>query len=94
EGTNIGAGAITCNYDGTFKYRTQVGRNVFVGTNATLVAPVQVGDGAFIAGGSTITEPVPADALAIGRGRQVVKEGWAAAFATAQKARKAAQKKG
>ncbi|MDZ5648554.1 bifunctional UDP-N-acetylglucosamine diphosphorylase/glucosamine-1-phosphate N-acetyltransferase GlmU [Nitrospirillum sp. BR 11828] len=94
EGTNIGAGAITCNYDGTFKYRTQVGRNVFVGTNATLVAPVQVGDGAFIAGGSTITETVPADALAIGRGRQVVKEGWAAAFAAAQKARKAAQKKG
>ncbi|MDG3443654.1 hypothetical protein [Nitrospirillum amazonense] len=66
-------------------------RNVFVGTNATLVAPVQVGDGALI---SIITEPAPADALAIGRGREVVKEGWAAAFAAFQKARKAAQKKG
>ncbi|MDE1146425.1 MAG: bifunctional UDP-N-acetylglucosamine diphosphorylase/glucosamine-1-phosphate N-acetyltransferase GlmU [Azospirillaceae bacterium] len=94
EGTNIGAGAITCNYDGTFKYRTQVGRNVFVGSNATLVAPVAIGDGAFVAAGSTITDPVPADALALGRGRQAVKEGWAAAFAAKQKARKAAQKKG
>lgn len=77
EKSNIGAGTITCNYDGKKKHHTHIGRNTFVGTHATLVAPVQVGDGAFIAAGSVVTEEVPADALAIGRARQVNKPGWA-----------------
>jgi len=77
EKSNIGAGTITCNYDGKKKHRTHIGRNAFVGTHATLVAPVTVGDGAFIAAGSVVTEEVPADALAIGRGRQVNKPDWA-----------------
>jgi bifunctional UDP-N-acetylglucosamine pyrophosphorylase/glucosamine-1-phosphate N-acetyltransferase len=79
EGTNIGAGTITCNYDGVNKSRTTIGKDVFVGSDTTLVAPVSVGDGAYIGAGSCITKDVPADALAVGRGRQVTKEGWAAA---------------
>jgi len=78
SGTNVGAGVITCNWDGAIKSKTTVGSNVFLGSNTTLVAPVSVGDGAFTAAGSVITENVPEDALAIGRARQVVKEGWAA----------------
>lgn len=74
--TNIGAGTITCNYDGVNKHPTTIGAGVFVGSHVTLVAPVSVGDGAFVAAGSTITEDVPADALALGRARQVVKPGW------------------
>ena len=74
--SNIGAGTITCNYDGVKKNRTQIGERVFVGSDSALVAPVRVGDGAYIAAGSTITEDIPADALAIARGRQVNKEGW------------------
>jgi bifunctional UDP-N-acetylglucosamine pyrophosphorylase/glucosamine-1-phosphate N-acetyltransferase len=77
ERTNIGAGVITCNYDGATKHRTTIGRGVFLGSDVTLVAPVVVGDGAFVAAGSTITEDVPSDALAIARSRQVVKEDWA-----------------
>ena len=77
EHTNIGAGTITCNYDGFEKHRTTIGRNVFVGSNVTLIAPVTIGDGALIAAGSTITEDVPGDALAIARSTQTVKEGWA-----------------
>ena len=77
---NIGAGTITCNYDGFSKHRTAIGEGAFVGTNTSLVAPVTVGDGAYIGSGSVITMNVPADALALGRGRQAVKEGWAAAF--------------
>ena len=77
-GTNVGAGTITCNYDGRAKHRTAIGANAFIGTNTLLVAPVTVGDGAYTATGSVITEDVPADALAVGRARQVVKEGWAA----------------
>jgi bifunctional UDP-N-acetylglucosamine pyrophosphorylase/glucosamine-1-phosphate N-acetyltransferase len=77
EGANIGAGTIFCNYDGAKKHRTDVGKGVFVGSNSALVAPVTLGDGAYIGSGSVITEDVPADALAIGRGRQVIKEGWA-----------------
>jgi bifunctional UDP-N-acetylglucosamine pyrophosphorylase/glucosamine-1-phosphate N-acetyltransferase len=73
EKTNIGAGVITCNYDGVKKHRTKIGRNAFVGSNAALVAPVAVGDGALVAAGSVITDDVPSDALAIGRGRQVNK---------------------
>ncbi len=79
-GSNIGAGTITCNYDGFAKHRTEIGERVFVGSDAVLVAPVSVADGAFIAAGSVITEAVPADAMAFGRTRQVNREGMAAAF--------------
>jgi bifunctional UDP-N-acetylglucosamine pyrophosphorylase / glucosamine-1-phosphate N-acetyltransferase len=78
-GTNIGAGVITCNYDGVHKHRTIIGENAFVGSDSTLVAPVAIGDGAYIGAGSCITRDVPADALAVARGRQVTKENWAAA---------------
>jgi bifunctional UDP-N-acetylglucosamine pyrophosphorylase/glucosamine-1-phosphate N-acetyltransferase len=84
-GTNIGAGAITCNYDGVHKHTTTIGDNVFVGSDSTLVAPLTLGDGAYVAAGSCITEDVPPDALALGRSRQTTKEGWV----TARKARKA-----
>jgi bifunctional UDP-N-acetylglucosamine pyrophosphorylase / glucosamine-1-phosphate N-acetyltransferase len=76
--TNIGAGTITCNYDGIGKYRTEIGENVFIGTNTSLVAPVRIDDGAIIAAGSVITENVPKDAIALGRARQVVKKARAA----------------
>jgi bifunctional UDP-N-acetylglucosamine pyrophosphorylase/glucosamine-1-phosphate N-acetyltransferase len=76
-GANIGAGTITCNYDGAHKHPTRIGGGAFVGSNSTLVAPVEIGDGAYLAAGSVITEPVPADSLAVGRARQVIKEGWA-----------------
>jgi len=75
---NIGAGTITCNYDGFHKYPTTIGNKVFIGSDTALVAPVRVGDGAYIAAGSTITENVPSDGLGIARGRQVTKPGWAA----------------
>ena len=77
--TNIGAGAITCNYDGFNKFRTIIGEGAFIGSNTALVAPVQIGDGAIIAAGSVITRDVPPDALSIGRGQQVDKPGRAAA---------------
>jgi bifunctional UDP-N-acetylglucosamine pyrophosphorylase/glucosamine-1-phosphate N-acetyltransferase len=76
-GSNIGAGTIFCNYDGARKHKTTIGEGSFVGSNTTMVAPVEVGPGAYIAAGSVITSKVPDDALAIGRGRQVNKEGWA-----------------
>ena len=76
--SNIGAGTITCNYDGFHKYPTTIGNKVFIGSDSALVAPVRIGDGAYIAAGSTITEHVPADSLGIARGRQVNKPGWAA----------------
>jgi bifunctional UDP-N-acetylglucosamine pyrophosphorylase / glucosamine-1-phosphate N-acetyltransferase len=75
---NIGAGTITCNYDGAAKNRTTIGNRVFIGSDTALVAPVRVGNGAYVAAGSIVTENVPADALAIARGRQVNKLGWAA----------------
>jgi len=75
-GANIGAGTITCNYDGTAKHRTEIGEGAFIGSNSALVAPVKVGDRAYVGSGSVITREVPADALAIGRARQVIKEGW------------------
>ena len=75
--SNIGAGTITCNYDGFHKYPTTIGNKVFIGSDSVLVAPVKVGDGAYVAAGSTITENVAADALGIARGRQVNKKGWA-----------------
>ncbi|MGA2040530.1 MAG: bifunctional UDP-N-acetylglucosamine diphosphorylase/glucosamine-1-phosphate N-acetyltransferase GlmU [Bryobacteraceae bacterium] len=74
---NIGAGTITCNYDGVHKHPTRIGSGAFVGSNSTLVAPLEIGDGAYLAAGSVITEPVPADALGVGRARQVNKEDWA-----------------
>ncbi len=76
---NVGAGTITCNYDGQHKHPTRIEAGAFVGSNSTLVAPVTVGSGAYIAAGSVITEDVAADALALGRARQVAKQGWAAA---------------
>lgn len=78
-GSNIGAGVITCNYDGVHKHATQIGERAFVGSDSTLVAPIVVGDGAYIGAGSCITRNVPANALAVGRSRQVTKEGWATA---------------
>ena len=76
-GVNIGAGTITCNYDGIHKRKTEIGDGVFIGSDTTLVAPVRVGKGAYVGAASCITEDVPEDALAIGRARQIVKEGWA-----------------
>ena len=85
ERTNIGAGVITANYDGVRKSKTRIGSGVFVGSNSILVAPVSVGDGALIGAGSTITRDVPAEALTVGRARQMTKEGWAAARREKQK---------
>jgi bifunctional UDP-N-acetylglucosamine pyrophosphorylase/glucosamine-1-phosphate N-acetyltransferase len=85
---NIGAGTITCNYDGFAKHRTVIGEGAFVGTNTSLVAPITIGANAYIGSGSVITADVPADALALGRGRQAVKEGWAADFRRKAKAAK------
>ena len=93
SGVNVGAGVITCNYDGARKHTTTIGDGVFVGSDSTLVAPVSVGDGAYIGAGSCITQPVPAGALAIGRARQVTKEGWVAARRAARAAACDAEKK-
>ena len=76
-GVNIGAGTITCNYDGTNKHLTVIEDGAFIGSDSTLVAPVRIGKGAYVAAGSTVTEDVPAGALALGRSRQITKEGWA-----------------
>ena len=76
-GVNVGAGTITCNYDGAHKHMTVIEEGAFIGSDSTLVAPVRIGKGAYVAAGSTITEDVPADALALGRTRQIIKEGWA-----------------
>ncbi|MEH3148023.1 MAG: bifunctional UDP-N-acetylglucosamine diphosphorylase/glucosamine-1-phosphate N-acetyltransferase GlmU [Methylobacterium frigidaeris] len=78
-GANLGAGTITCNYDGVNKHRTVIGGGAFVGSNSSLVAPVTIGAGAYVGSGSVVTEDVPPDALALGRGRQVTKPGWASA---------------
>ncbi len=77
EGANIGAGTITCNYDGVDKHRTDIGKGAFIGSNSALVAPVKIGDGAYVGSGSVVTKDVPADALALGRSEQTNKEGWA-----------------
>jgi bifunctional UDP-N-acetylglucosamine pyrophosphorylase / glucosamine-1-phosphate N-acetyltransferase len=74
---NIGAGTITCNYDGSKKHRTEIGKDAFIGSNSALVAPVAIGEGAYVGTGSVITENVPANALALARVRQTIKEGWA-----------------
>jgi len=88
ERTNIGAGVITCNYDGLDKYFTRIGKDAFIGSDSTLVAPVSVGDGAYIAAGSCITKDVAAGSLAVARTHQIVKEGWASARRTRLKAKK------
>ncbi len=77
DGVNIGAGTITCNYDGVNKHKTIIEDGVFVGSDSTLVAPLRIGSGAYVAAGSSITDDVPSDALALGRARQITKEGWA-----------------
>jgi bifunctional UDP-N-acetylglucosamine pyrophosphorylase/glucosamine-1-phosphate N-acetyltransferase len=91
--TNVGAGTITANYDGFDKYRTVVGKGASIGSNTVLVAPVNVGDGANVAAGSVITRDIPADALAVARGQQVDKPGWAKRFRERKQAEKAARKK-
>ncbi len=91
--TNVGAGTITANYDGHDKYRTVIGKGVSIGSNSVLVAPVTVGDGANVAAGSVIVHDVPADALAVARGRQEDKPGWARKFRERKLAEKAARKK-
>lgn len=80
SGVNVGAGSITCNYDGVHKHKTTIGDDAFIGSDTMMVAPAQIGDGALVAAGSVITEPVPADALGLGRARQVNIEGWAADY--------------
>ncbi|MFW2543554.1 bifunctional UDP-N-acetylglucosamine diphosphorylase/glucosamine-1-phosphate N-acetyltransferase GlmU [Primorskyibacter sp. 2E107] len=92
--TNIGAGTVTCNYDGVFKHKTTIGEDAFIGSDTMLVAPITVGDGAMTASGSTITEDVPAGALAVARARQEVKPGLAKKLFDMLKARKARQGKG
>ena len=91
---NVGAGTITCNYDGFFKYRTIIGDDAFIGSNSALVAPVTVGKGAIVAAGSVITHDVAPDALAISRSMQEAKPGWAASFRAIMASRKAERKKG
>jgi bifunctional UDP-N-acetylglucosamine pyrophosphorylase/glucosamine-1-phosphate N-acetyltransferase len=84
-GVNIGAGTITCNYDGVHKHTTVIEDGVFIGSDSTLVAPVRVGKGAYVAAASCITEDVPDDALALARARQITKEGWASEKRAARK---------
>jgi len=76
EKVNVGAGTITCNYDGSKKHRTAIGDGAFVGSNSTLIAPVEIGEGSYIAAGSVINQKVPAGSLGVGRARQINKEGW------------------
>jgi len=89
---NVGAGTITCNYDGVAKHRTEIGKGAFIGSNSALVAPVKIGEGAYVGSGSVITRDVPADALAIARGQQTVKEGWAKRLAAVKTAKRAEKK--
>jgi bifunctional UDP-N-acetylglucosamine pyrophosphorylase/glucosamine-1-phosphate N-acetyltransferase len=88
EGTNIGAGVITCNYDGVHKHLTRIGKGAFIGSDSTLVAPVSVGDDAYIGAGSCITKDVAAGSLAVARAHQISKEGWASARRARLKAKK------
>jgi bifunctional UDP-N-acetylglucosamine pyrophosphorylase / glucosamine-1-phosphate N-acetyltransferase len=78
QDVNIGAGTITCNYDGRHKHPTRIGDRAFIGSDSILVAPIEIGDDAYVAAGSTLTDPVPSGALALGRARQTNKEGWVA----------------
>ena len=93
-GTNIGAGTITCNYDGVFKHRTTIGRDAFIGSNTMLVAPVTLGDGAMTATGTVVTHNVPAGDMAVGRSKQTNKPGFATRFFEKLRATKAAKSKG
>ena len=88
EGANIGAGTITCNYDGYFKYKTVIGKGAFIGSNSALVAPVNIGDGAIVGAGATLTKDVAADALALVRAEQTEKPEWAKKFKAAMQAKK------
>ena len=90
--TNIGAGTITCNYDGFLKEKTVIGAGAFIGSNSALVAPIRIGDGAMIAAGSVVTRDVAPDALSVARGQQIDKPGWASKFRTARAAVKAGLK--
>ena len=92
EGVNVGAGTITCNYDGYAKHKTIIGDGAFIGTNSSLVAPITIGSGAYLGSGGVITEDVPDDALALGRAKQANKEGWAKRYRAAQEKRKAKRK--
>jgi bifunctional UDP-N-acetylglucosamine pyrophosphorylase/glucosamine-1-phosphate N-acetyltransferase len=94
DGTNVGAGTITCNYDGVSKHRTEIGARAFIGSDTMLVAPVKVGDGAMTATGSVITSDVPPGALAVARARQETKPGYATRLFEKLKAAKAARAKG
>ncbi len=87
-GANIGAGTITCNYDGFFKYRTHIGAGAFIGSNSALVAPVSIGDGAIVGAGAVVTQDVAADALTLVRAEQREKAGWAKRFRDVMSARK------
>ncbi len=93
-GANIGAGTITCNYDGYFKYKTVIGERAFIGSNSALIAPVKIGADAIVAAGSAVTRDVAAGELRLVRGEQLVKPGWADRFHDAMKKKKAAEKKG
>lgn len=86
--SNIGAGTITCNYDGFNKHKTTIGDGVFVGSNSTLVAPIEIKDGAFVGAGSVVTHDVPKDALIVARARSILKEGWAAFYRSRKKSEK------
>ena len=88
-GVNIGAGTITCNYDGAHKYPTRIEAGAFIGSDTTLVAPITIGEGAYIGAGSAITQDVPAGALALGRARQTIKPGWAAELGKRRAAKRA-----
>jgi len=91
---NVGAGTITCNYDGFGKFRTEIGAGAFVGSNSALVAPVKIGAGAIVAAGSVVTNDVPSDALVVARGRAETRAGWAKKFRERRAAEKAAKQKG
>ena len=88
---NIGAGTITCNYDGFFKYKTTIGAGAFIGANSSLVAPITIGEGAYVGSGSVITKDVAPDQLAVARGKQMAKDGWGASFRAASEAKKKAK---
>jgi len=92
-GANIGAGTITCNYDGYFKYRTVIGEGAFIGSNSALVAPVRIGRDAIVAAGSAVSRDVGDGELRLVRGEQLVKPGWADRFHDAMRKKKAAEKK-
>jgi bifunctional UDP-N-acetylglucosamine pyrophosphorylase / glucosamine-1-phosphate N-acetyltransferase len=92
-GANIGAGTITCNYDGYFKYKTVIGKNAFIGSNSSLVAPVTIADGGYVGSGSVVTKDVPGGALALSRAPLVIKDGWAERFNRTMADRKSARAK-